>query len=367
MKKIFIFLAILLIVLIGFFIIKSTGIIQYKSQNAYITSWHRDALKNFPVFTLMQKQLQEPQNGNYKLTYLDFPRTKYIAKNEFYLVNRYNFIKPKQACKNSSYLWQVESPIKINLNPHLFTPYFKKVFTYNKIATNNKNIIFLPITYEYPTPIKTTNLNQKEVLLTQVAGNHKWDNPYCIYDLREKAVIWFLENHPQDFIFYGKKWQRIKSKLSHQNQIHFDTQYAGYTPDKRKALSKAKFALTFENAIYPHYVTEKIFDVITAGTVPIYMGAPNIKEYVPEQCFINFEDFKNFEELYNFISTMSEEKYFTYINCINEFLKDPTIHKNHPKNAVKTLLEHIELTPAEVDFEKTTEKILNLIKKPFNF
>ena len=128
MKKVLFFFTLSLTIFTGcFFIIKSNNIIQYKNQNAYITSWHKDALQEYSVFILMQKQLQYPKNGNYKLTYVDFPRTKYIAENEFYLVNRFHFTKPKQFSKNSSYLWQVESPIKIDLNPHKFTPFFKKI------------------------------------------------------------------------------------------------------------------------------------------------------------------------------------------------------------------------------------------------
>ena len=54
-----------------------------------------------------------------------------------------------------------------------------------------------------------------------------------------------------------------------------------------------KFVIAFENACATDYVTEKFFDPLIAGAVPIYLGAPNINEFAPgEHCFIHANDFK---------------------------------------------------------------------------
>ena len=42
-----------------------------------------------------------------------------------------------------------------------------------------------------------------------------------------------------------------------------------------------KFVIAFENACATDYVTEKFFDPLIAGAVPIYLGAPNINEFAP--------------------------------------------------------------------------------------
>jgi hypothetical protein len=53
-----------------------------------------------------------------------------------------------------------------------------------------------------------------------------------------------------------------------------------------------KFTLAFENSIAPDYVTEKFFDPLVAGSVPVYLGAPNVSDFAPaERCFINVADF----------------------------------------------------------------------------
>eukprot|EP00775_Hariotina_reticulata_P003361 gene3361-3636_t len=43
-----------------------------------------------------------------------------------------------------------------------------------------------------------------------------------------------------------------------------------------------KFCLAMENSIEMDYVSEKVYHALESGCVPIYYGAPNVQEYVPE-------------------------------------------------------------------------------------
>ena len=43
-----------------------------------------------------------------------------------------------------------------------------------------------------------------------------------------------------------------------------------------------KFILAFQNARCDDYMTEKIFRTINMGVVPVYLGAPNIREWLPD-------------------------------------------------------------------------------------
>jgi hypothetical protein len=61
---------------------------------------------------------------------------------------------------------------------------------------------------------------------------------------------------------------------------------------KLETIAHYKFTLAFENAIARDYVTEKFYDPLIAGSIPVYLGAPNIEEFAPaDQCFINASDF----------------------------------------------------------------------------
>jgi hypothetical protein len=72
--------------------------------------------------------------------------------------------------------------------------------------------------------------------------------------------------------------------------------------------ARYKFALAFENSIAPDYVTEKFFNPLRAGTVPIYLGAPNVDEFAPgEGCFINVADFAGPAELAAYVNHLNED------------------------------------------------------------
>jgi len=56
--------------------------------------------------------------------------------------------------------------------------------------------------------------------------------------------------------------------------------------DKWDGLAPFRYSVAVENSRHDHYWTEKIADCFLAGTVPIYWGAPNIRDYFPEEAMI---------------------------------------------------------------------------------
>ena len=50
---------------------------------------------------------------------------------------------------------------------------------------------------------------------------------------------------------------------------------------KIKVLSHYKFYLAFENSPIEDYVSEKVFEGLLAGTVPVYRGAKSIHKFMP--------------------------------------------------------------------------------------
>ncbi|KAI4295654.1 hypothetical protein L6164_035675 [Bauhinia variegata] len=51
--------------------------------------------------------------------------------------------------------------------------------------------------------------------------------------------------------------------------------------NKVEALKRYKFSLAFENSNEEDYVTEKFFQSLVAGSVPVVVGAPNIEDFAP--------------------------------------------------------------------------------------
>lgn len=61
---------------------------------------------------------------------------------------------------------------------------------------------------------------------------------------------------------------------------------------KLRTIARYRFTLAFENSIARDYVTEKFFDALCAGSVPIVLGAPNVAEFAPSpDSYLDVADF----------------------------------------------------------------------------
>jgi len=86
---------------------------------------------------------------------------------------------------------------------------------------------------------------------------------------------------------------------------------------KLRVAGAYKFTFEFENAIAEDYVTEKLYDPLIAGSVPVYMGAPNVKQYAPTpHCFISARDYSGPAELAEYLLELDsdDEAYSEYMN-----------------------------------------------------
>jgi alpha-1,3-fucosyltransferase 10 len=85
------------------------------------------------------------------------------------------------------------------------------------------------------------------------------------------------------------------------------------TPDqgrwsKVETVRRYKFCLAFENSIEPDYVTEKFFQALAAGAVPVYRGAPNIRDFWPgAECGIDAADFAGPAELAAYLQALDQD------------------------------------------------------------
>lgn len=226
--------------------------------------------------------------------------------------------------KNVSYLWLFESPLGIKLPLDKKTQErYNKIFTYSKPVADNRKYIHLYDPYHFDTwNLTDEDIKNKDIFVIQIASNFVYPpSSKTIYEERRTATTWFLKNRPQDYTLYGKGyWDLYRKGLSTDLVPIFDMRYKGSVKNKHEMMRRAKFALVYENMRYNDYVSEKIYDAINAGTVPIYLGAPNIREYVPEACFIDKDKFGTYEELYDFIKNMSDEVYMSYISCMQNFV-----------------------------------------------
>ena len=60
-------------------------------------------------------------------------------------------------------------------------------------------------------------------------------------------------------------------------------------------LSPYPFTLAFENSMADDYASEKVYNPLLVGSVPVYAGAPNIENLVPPRSIIRLSDFATLE------------------------------------------------------------------------
>ncbi len=213
---------------------------------------------------------------------------------------------------------------------------YKKVFSWNSIGIDGGRYvgIFIPNTF----CIKPSrNWIDRQVLCCMISGNKhiSQETPLELYSERVKTIHWFEQHAPQDFDLFGVGWDapaakpgfvnRIVRKLRsylpiNKSKVYFPS-CRGKVASKLETMQNYRFSICYENVRdLPDYITEKIWDSFFAGCIPVYWGASNITDYIPEDCFIDRRKFSSHEALYKFMKFMPESEYTAYQERIATFL-----------------------------------------------
>jgi hypothetical protein len=103
--------------------------------------------------------------------------------------------------------------------------------------------------------------------------------------------------------------------------------YKGKCASKFAVLQRYEFCLCFENMRMEGYITEKIFDCLYAGTIPLYLGAPDILDYIPSNVFIDCRKYSSWSEMWNDVSTLSPGEIKTMREAGRTFLASEMAQK----------------------------------------
>lgn len=303
----------------------------------------------YPFYLLKQKF----STAGYDLSTQDINP---LETSEIVIYNEMPSVLPSGSKIAKSYLILFESelirPDNWDLDKH---KYFHKIFTWHDNFVDNKKYFKINFAQEIPQTINK-NLSKKEKLCTMVAGNKSVSHPLELYSKRVEAIRWFEKHHLENFDLYGIGWD---TSLHPNRYIRFLMRklpitkffapkypsYKGTIASKIEVMEKYKFSICYENARdIPGYITEKIFDSLFAGCVPIYWGANNVTDYIPKECFIDKRDFESYEELYVFMNNMSDDDYSTYLKAIEEFLKSEKAYSFSSEFFVKKIIQYVEKT-----------------------
>lgn len=223
------------------------------------------------------------------------------------------FYAARTGSRSALFLWEPPS-VKPHNYDKQYHKYFDQIYTWHDGLVDNSHYykFYYPVRHDMKRAADNFDAKKLCVMITACKTS---GHPHQLYTERARAVRFFEQKHPQDFDLFGFDWPQ-----------HI-TVYKGTVADKLEKVSHYKFSIAYENITNePGYVTEKIFDCFSAGTIPIYWGAPNIGMYVPADCFIDRRQFSCNEDLYAYLTTMSKETHHDYLCNIERFLASDSAH-----------------------------------------
>lgn len=286
---------------------------------------------------------------------------------------------PIEGCKNYLVRFETELTVPINGNPS-YLKQFDGIFTWdfelldpnsqNVLTQQLKEIPKFPIAYPNvlpadfrPNAIVNSGFANRDIFCALIASNRHANivDSRELYSERVRAIRWFESQAPGDFSLFGNGWHVPQKRLGGIGKLQYRSEkilpfitrrpvfpsYQGQAKTKFEVYSRSKFSICFENARNIRgYITEKIFDCLFAGCVPIYWGDPAIEEFVPKTCFIDFREFQNkadsYEQLYSYIKNMNEATFLGYQQAGRDFLSSPSFASFTSDAFAESILRPIE-------------------------
>lgn len=193
-----------------------------------------------------------------------------------------------------------------------FNNHMIKLYIYNDICSPKENVI--PVLYQR---INYFNRIKNNYNILNIPFREK---KFCLFTSRnllndnKKGILTALQKLGD--IDTLDKYNLIIKNKSCYNSIELLRIYNQY-----------KFVIAFENSNSQGYITEKIFNVFLAKSIPIYDGDPRISDVINQNSLLQYDNMiiqkvqmlMNNEELYNNIINKEKTKELDYTFINNNF------------------------------------------------
>lgn len=154
--------------------------------------------------------------------------------------------------------------------------------------------------------------------------------------LRESFIRFFSAQHSDKFDLWGGGWD----KTGHAHSLIIKGLFEG---SKHDLMRKYRFSFCPENiGTVDNYITEKIWHAFHNGVVPIYLGPPNVDDFIPKSCYIDLRDYMtesgeiDGQRLYNEMNAINAERFEVYLRTVREFLNSEKARRFSPEVFTET-------------------------------
>lgn len=184
-----------------------------------------------------------------------------------------------------------------------------------------------------------------------INGNHipvEFNNE--LYSRRIEAMASLAKMEIVDL--YGQGWSKWWSRSSmwspywrHRRTLM--SIYKGACESKYEVLSRYRFSLCFENMEMSGYMTEKLFDCLYAGVIPIYLGPPNVASLIPAEIYIDVRAYSSWSDLWARVSAMNEVEIAAMRHAGRSFLQSEAFLKYFYFLSANVFAENEEVGPRQ--------------------
>lgn len=292
---------------------------EHKEENGKLKEERTENVKN-QVILYVDKLLYSPLDLPH---YLEKTLKRSVTltktpKKATVIASSYLLILKKYLHLNKKYLLWTHEPY----HDWTYTPtltilgkeiHIMNVYTGNIFCNNHRYFC-----YRTPIPLLTADnfTDFKDPNHTVVAfstlypDSYYSKNKYTILPKRYEIIKWGHTNRALKV--WGKGFDEISEGNTRDNR----------SEEKAKVLAHYDFNLALENTEFPHYVTEKIWESIINGCLPIYWSNCTIYGDFPQDSFIDYRKFSGPEDLFAYIKNMTVEEFRDRMNrCILTFNK----------------------------------------------
>tara|TARA_R100000152_G_C6778201_1_gene208697 strand:- start:359 stop:1165 length:807 start_codon:yes stop_codon:yes gene_type:complete len=187
------------------------------------------------------------------------------------------------------YLWLLESKfIKQGLVESIIENRQLVEDTYDTIFTHDQRLLSLGDKYKWVPAqgfwIKEPKIYEKSKMISMISSNKTMCEGH-------RLRLEWVDRIGDQLDLYGRGFNEIA--------------------DKEEGLCDYMFSVAIENGQYETYFTEKLLDCFATGTIPVYLGAPDIGDHFNKDGIIDLTD--EFD--------VSEEIYYNKMDAIKENLE----------------------------------------------
>lgn len=190
--------------------------------------------------------------------------------------------------------------------------------------------LYWPIPYNDALEPYWGNANRMKRIVVINGSHNPRGRKKELYSMRINAMVELSRVGVVDLygVDWNKWWLRRARWLPYwKNRRTLMAIYKGKCASKFEVLQNYEYCLCFENMVMDGYITEKLFDCLYAGTIPLYLGAPDILNYVPDDVFVDCRKYSTWSEMWREVASYSPEKIRDMRNAGREFLKSDMARK----------------------------------------